>query len=360
MINLRKCAFLPVLMLVAGCQAVTAPPRPAVDIVNRIAADKDGRYHHMLSSYAAPDKDGSIAIIGTASQCDTLMSLFSACDRHDNVDGKPYADGLPDFAGEQIAAYADVSSSESDALRDFVVRASLAAVDSIYSITQYDIESQGRKSPAKLIVLADPGYNIYGKFDIDTLMQITGCGIRTITPMGAAFDELFSGAAEVSSIGIITGKEWAGKGLYPEIISQEFSSRNLSGTEAVVFAVRDSSDALVDYLDKYEASGHDGRLDAIIVDDINVNVDEMNATLGRITSVTSQESVTYGKLISPDLRIISTKDALMNACYLMLRSQNTFTHNISYPETVSFYSVKNPAEGQDGYLFIRNLAHVQY
>lgn len=360
MINLRKCAFLPVLLLVAGCQAVTAPPRPAVDIVNRIAADRDGRYYHMLSTYAVPDKYGSIALIGTASRCDTLLSLFAACDRHDNVDGKPFADGLPDFAGELIAAYADASTTEADALRDFVVRASLAAVDSVYSITQYDIEGQGRKSPAKLIVLADPSYNVHGKFDIDTLMQITGCGIRTVTPMKAAFDELFSGTAEVSSIGVITGQEWSGKGLYPEIIRQEFSSRKLSGTEAVVFAVRDSSDALIDFLDKYVSSGHDGRLDAIIVDDINVNTAAMNETLGRITSVASQESVTYGKLVSPDLRIISTKDALMNACYGMLRSQNTFTHNISYPETASFSSVKTPAEGQDGYLFIRNLAHVQY
>ena len=369
MINLRKCAFLPVLLLVAGCQVVTAPPRPAVDIVNSIAAERDGSYHHMLSSFAAPDKDGSIALIGTASQCDTLLSLFAACDRHDNVDGKPIADGLPDFAGEQIFGYADASSASyesilssgnTDVLRDFVVRASLAAVDSVYSITQYDIEGQGRKSPAKLLVLADPCYDIYGQFDIDTLMQITGCGISTITPMGAAFDEVCSASSALATIGVLTDPDWSGKGLYPEIIRQEFSARKLAGAEAVVFSVRDSTDALIDFLDKYIASGHDSRLDAIIVDDLSVDVAAMNETLGRITSVASQESVTYGKLVAPDLHIISTTDALMNVCYRTLRSQNTFTHNISFPETGSFFSVKNPAEGQEGYLFIRNIAHVQY
>ena len=158
----------------AACRPAAEEGRPTIQLVRDIAADKTDHRNALLHSLASPDRHADIAIIGDRLHSDALAQAFMTNDVRDNIDGSNNPDGLQDFSGECITVYVDDASSaptlvgrgEYETLRNFVVNEMLSAVDTVYNLAQFDLEGLGKKSGAKVLVLSDPAFEAYGKFDI--------------------------------------------------------------------------------------------------------------------------------------------------------------------------------------------------
>ncbi len=84
-------------------------------------------------------------------------------------------------------------------------------------------------------------------------------------------------------------------------------------------------------------------MDAILIDDMNIDLSAFNQSLSQITSVMNAESLTYGNLISPNFRIIDSRSRICAATYSILRTSNLFTHFISQPRKLDYMLITKEA-----------------
>ena len=118
---------------------------------------------------AAPDAKGCIAIIGRASDVDSLSLRFTTIDTLDNIDGRKVPDALFDFAGESFLAIHDSSGSD--------LSEEAAREHTVYLASRL-IRERPELQP-KLYVLASEGVT---PFDLDTLYKMAGFRIDIVTP----------------------------------------------------------------------------------------------------------------------------------------------------------------------------------
>ena len=354
----------------AACRPAAEEGRPTIQLVRDIAADKTDHRNALLHSLAAPDRHADIAIIGDRLHSNAIAQAFMTNDVRDNIDGTRNPDGLQDFSGECITVYVDDASSapalvgrgEYETLRNFVVNEMLSAVDTVYNLAQFDLEGLGKKSGAKVHVLSDPAFEAYGKFDIDTLFTLTGCKLDVITPVHAMLDNVFEGReGKALTIGVLCDSSYYENGIYSDIIRQEFAARGASGSDTVILPIaqNDTTDLLQDFLDRFIVSGRQGALDALIVDDLDVDMEALRTRLGVLTSVTSAVSLTYRGRVSQDFRIIGLSEAITDSCFRILRERNLFSHDIAFPRGRGFMFIPRPDKDSEGFLTIPALAYVQ-
>lgn len=338
-----------------ACQSRVEEQRPTIQYVRDILADKSCAEYSLLSSIKEADRKGDIVIIGTGEQCSVLGAQFTTCDFFDNVDASMGGDGLPDFGGEYIstivdeanAPYSDfIFNGNATLLREAVVRSVLSAIDTTYSLTAYDIDCQGRKAPAKAIVLADVYQQVYGKFDVDTLLHSTGCGIEVITPLASMLDYALGNSVKQNlRLGIICPA-----GLKDSTLYRSAATEILAGRKVDCFAspsiASDTTNVLVAFLDRYIAAGNTEPLDAIIVDDYSVLQSDLEDGLRRASSLMSAESLTYAKYLSDGIRAACPAEAVSAACFRLMREHNLFTHKISMPQVLSYKTVDLQEEGR--------------
>lgn len=154
-------AFASALMLFA-CKRTPVQRPDTVPLVKTLLADT-------TLLLAAPDAKGCIAIIGRASEVDSLSLRFTTIDTLDNIDGRELPDALFDFAGESFIAIHDESGS---ALSEEAARE-----HTVYLASRL-IRERPEQQP-KLYVLASEGLT---SFDLDTLYKMAGYRIDIITP----------------------------------------------------------------------------------------------------------------------------------------------------------------------------------
>lgn len=340
--------FILLLAALVACQKQTGPQRPTIQYVSDILSDTSSPEYKLLSSFEEADRTGDIVVIGSDYQCSAIATQFVTCDMFDNMDGARGKDGLADFGGEYVATIVDdarmpYSGSDPDGLREATVRNVIAAIDSTYSLTAYDLDALGRKSPAKVIVLADVLHVTCGKFDADTLLNATGCGISVVTPMGAMLERAVADKSSFN-IGVICPSDTPDSTVYASAIAELLPGARFE-CNALPRDASDSSNVLVSFLDRYIASGNTRPLDAIITDDFSITPDEMMEGMRRASSLMSEESLTYGKYLSDNARFACPAEAVSASCYRILREQNLFTHKISLPQVLSFKTVARPEEG---------------
>lgn len=354
---MTKSQFLLILTGLAflACQPRMEEHRPTIQYVREVLADNSGPVYSLLSHYGEADRKGDIVIIGTREQCSALGAQFTTCDLFDNVDASRNSDGLPDFGGEYIAAIVDdatapysdfAGNGDPIALREAVVRSVICAIDTTYSLTAYDIECQGRKSPAKTVILADMYQQIYGKFDVDTLLHSTGCGIEVITPLEAMLDFTLGGTQQQEiNLGIICSASVKDSALYRTAVSEILPGRQVN-CFASPSVGSDTTNVLVSFLDRYIAAGNTKALDAIIIDDYSVMQDQVREGIRRASSLMSEESLIYARYLADGIRVATPAEAVSSECFKLMRERNLFTHKISLPQILSYKTVDRKDEGR--------------
>ncbi len=364
----RKILLLPaaLLFLLPSCHRRTVENRPTIPYVRSILADRTGREMSVLKSNPVPEVQADVSYIGPSTAADRFAELFSACDRRDNVDGSFKQDGLPDFAGETLDCISDDSlavvspdSSYISFLRERVVRDALCAIDTALHISPYDIEGLGLKNRSKMIVLGTAAVSRHGAFDVDTLFRSTGCGIPVFSPIEIAFDRVLGrGGRRLMNVGVIYDPRISSEQDYLELFVRACKVHGHSGSLCFPLPSGDRDSLVFRLLDAYVGSGHGGVLDAVIIDDMFVDTDEVKNELARVVSVMNESSMTYGRLISKDFEVESSFELTAETMYDYLRRYNLFTHNIAKPQLQTFRPVPRP-EADDASVILIPGSYVQ-
>lgn len=361
--------LLSLLALVAvSCKPGEQEGRKTVPLVREILSDKDSPYNCLVSGRAANPSD-DICVIGSEAACTVISDAILTLDERDNVDGKMFSDGLLDFSGETVSCIIDsnsrdypqiISRHENVSLREGAVRLALAALDTTYHLSPYDISGRGGKVPAKVLVLTDPHFIQHAAFDIDTLFKATGCGIPVISTLDVMFDEVFAAAAGKSvNVGVLCDSANVNSVSYNALFNAAMNRNGAKNSGCVVIPARgNDKGTMLDFLDDFIETGIELPLDFIVVDSYSVDIDEMKADLATAVSVMNEESMTYGKLISEEFAFIDPAGSICRRCYELLRGENLFTHNISKPQTVAYYSAARPG-AEDNSIILISGAYVQ-
>lgn len=351
------------LMAAMSCRQQENPERSTIPFVKEILADRGGHYRQLIPSGDALSANGHIYLIGTAGTCDHLAGYMASCDLRDNVSGAHMIDGLPDFAGETIVSlsdstHSDISSAGNTGMRESAVRMVLAALDTIYHITPYDMDGLGRKAAAKVIILQDPALTAYGKFDVDTLFEATSCSIPVLSPMNLMLGKA-SAEHTPDNIGIICHERYADTRVYETVIEQYCSDKGIKAIpHCTCMALSDSTDALTTFLERYVELGGTEPLDVLIVDDCRIDMQSMEEKLEHIRDLSRPESLQFSKLLDSGFRILEPDSVVAEACFDIMRSKSAFTHRISYPRKQHFHTAPHPG-GEDKAIVMIPTADVQ-
>ena len=353
-VSLTVCAVL--LSAVGGCRMHPETGRPTIPAVERILGDPDCREAKILAAFDPRNTQGDIVLIDNPERCFTLSEALVKCDARDNIDGTPGPDYLPDFAGERITTLIDLQyppysrfleAENVDALREVTVRAVLSAVDTACCLGPYDHEFRSSKPAAKLLVISSPYLTAYGGFDIDTLFRSSGVRVPVVSATEVMMQRALSSREGAVLFGMLSDRTTAASGVYEKVfrdlarkrgdpISRVFSF-SIPGKEEAADSLSDAQpDLLKRALDQFSRSGESRALNALVVDDASVSVEDLRSSYAGILNSPSEENAYYRKLISRDFVIIDGLAAVTDACYAFLRENNLFTHNIAYPDAKAY------------------------
>ena len=101
-------------------------------------------------------------------------------------------------------------------------------------------------------------------------------------------------------------------------------------------------DPLKNFLESYRMSGSAEALDALIVDDFNIDAEALERSGLIMKAINNEENYNYLKLLAPDFKIYSILSVATEEGYKLMRNHNIFTHNISFPAAEYYRTV--PAE----------------
>ena len=358
----RIIIFMALLSVTAvSCREFAAPSRPTIDYVLSLAADSLGSAFSLVKSHNPASDEGAIAIFGEREESLLLSEMFLTADRRDNISGSRSSDLLPDFAGEVLSVILDEAESpyagflEKDGaamLRENAVRGAIFALDTVCCVTPFNPEATAPKPTSKIIVLSSSLMGEYGLFDIDTLFCLAGTRIPVISPVESMIGEALAADKEDLSVGV-----WADSTLIASMAYQNVFSRMAKSAgkgSSVLYPLSpagegDIRERLLTWLDAYSEICGGRQLDALLIDDYGVNVAALEAELADIRKEDSFQKLSYARLLSKDFRFIDVMETLTGRCYDILRKENLFTHNISYPSLTLYQTVAAP-DGTDNLL----------
>ena len=350
-----------------ACDRYVGPSRQTVPYVESVLAGSDQHTLGLLAASRAPLPSGSIVFIGNSADCNAFAEGFAACDERDNVDARPFSDGLADFAGETLVCISDdytvdfADTAACRAFRERTVRKVVAALDTLAHVSPFDLEGLIRKPAAKLVILGDLEMCEYGGFDVDTLLRSTSCDIPVVHPVDHMFATLFdSGRGRAMNIGVIADVDGASDSLrYVSAFMRHAARRGLSeDSRCFVFPSAAAGDSLLHRLVLSYARENRRPLDAVIVDDYGLDVDSLKSELADMISVMSESSMIYGRFLARDFVLMDVFGEVCSACHSILRERNLFTHDISQVQTVSYTPVDLP-DSDDGSILLIPVSYVQ-
>lgn len=334
------------ILLAAGCRETVGTGRPTVPFVGKIL-EGHGRDWSLVSGFNPADPKGSIALVGPADRNAELAGRFVGGDVFDNIDGRLSPDGLPDFAGERIDVISDLANlpyeaflgGNEDSLRTVTARNFIAALDTTLSIGAFDNERLERKENAKVVVFTSPLSAAYGAFDVDTLVRSAGKAIPVIFPARMLLGRQLERNIPHLHVAVLTDSLTAASKAYQDVFDELAAQQGQLGCGCVAFPC-DSASYAGAVLDAYRAAGGNMPISAVIVDDTSVDIDAVRESFGWIMRVQSEANLGYRKLIADGFVVIDASRAVTDECYHILRRTNNFTHDIAYPYTKEYVTVK--------------------
>lgn len=341
-------------LFLTGCNDEVNSGRSTVPFVEEILAGQDDGVTSMLEGFDPRDSRGSIAIVGPSEADTCLAARFLTVDDVDNIDGRPNPDMLPDFSGEQIDIIADEANSPYDRLfaadqerfRTTAVKNFIHALDDSFSLGAFDDEKLQEKLPAKIVIFTSPLNAETAAFDIDTLCRTTGCRIPVIYPSRLVFRQQLDRRIEHLHVAVVTDSVTAASGVYPRVFDEMSGEKGILGTGCIAVGV-DSLDNINTILADYKTSGGNMPISALIVDSRIVDIDALKVSLDFVMNYQNETNLNSRKLITKDFTIVDMNKAVTDECYRILRHNNIFTHNISYPVSKVFVTVKS--SNSDGF-----------
>ena len=340
-------AVLLVALLAGGCRETAGPGRRTVPFVERTINER-GRDWALVSGFNPSDSRGSIALVGPAERNAQLAGRFLTGDDFDNIDGRLAPDELPDFSGERFdllsdranAPYESFLGGNEDSLRAVTVRNFISALDTTLSLGAFDEEKLECKENAKLVIFTSPLSAEFGAFDVDTLVRTAGKAVPVIFPARLILGKQLDRNIPHLHVAVLTDSLTAGSGAFQHVFDELAAERGQLGCGCVAFAA-DSLSYAGDLLDGYRAAGGNMPLSAVVIDDPTADIDAVRDSFDWIMRVQSEANLGYRKLIADGFVVIEARRAVTDECYRILRSTNNFTHDIAYPFSREYVTVRS-------------------
>lgn len=338
-------------LTVLSCARPVQKGRECIPLVNEIRADKSCREHILLSGYDARSHAGSITVFDEKTRVTKMTQRFLIADNFDNVTAKAVPDHLPDFAGETIHSIDDSANApygEYDTenaamlLREITLCNAMIAIDSLCYEAIYDEVKACHRMPAKLVVMSSPYAAAYGKYDLDSLLKLTSCNLPVLYPSASVAAKVI--ADRKSNVGVLSSAGIA-KDVYRKIFEDIPVAQGATLPKVSSFAFDSAlgqKDPLKNFLESYRMSGSAEALDALIVDDFNIDAEALERSGLIMKAINNEENYNYLKLLAPDFKIYSILSVATEEGYKLMRNHNIFTHNISFPAAEYYRTV--PAE----------------
>lgn len=337
-------AVLAVMALIPACKG----PQPNNVMVGEYAMglinDTTQAEYQIISDSRSRNVFGEISVIGEPEASLLISESLITCDEFDNISGHAKSDGLPDFAGETISPILDrfngsyaslVKGGKEDLLAEINVRNFVAALDTACYLNAFDKDKIVHKSGAKLVILSSVYSSAFGYDDIDTLRSLTNSKVKVISPVHAMLDAAWDACGKGMNIGVWTTPGVLESGVYAKVFDKMRDQRKDMNAKYTVFTPDTASTVtarFLDFLKKYADSEEQGRLQALIVDDLSVPVEELREAVKSVMAVDQDRYITYLNFLAPDFKVIDFRESVSSACFKFMRSNNAFTHKISYPQ----------------------------
>ncbi len=332
-----------------SCRDTVQSGRRTIPFVEDVIR-QGGAAFSLVSGFDPKESKGTIAIIGPEDRNAVLSERFLKGDCFDNIDGSRNPDQLPDFSGEVIdfiddmsVAYDSLYAADNSALRVLTVKNFLAALDTSFSLGSFDSERLRTREASKMVVFSSPFSALCGAFDVDTLCIAGGKDIPVVYPSRVAFAEQLDRQIAHEHIVVVTDSVTAASGVYPRLFDEMAKERGVLGCGCIAVAL-DSTASFPSLINRYKTAGGNMPFSAVLVDDPEVPVDALIESLDEVLTVQTGANLNRRKLLTDDITILDMNKYATDECYGILRKNNIFTHNISYP-VAGYYLIVNADEG---------------
>lgn len=350
---MRKRFLISILMLamvLTACERNKKVSEPCLPFVKQALTDTSSVSRYILDNYVPDNVAGSIAVIGDFDPVCRMVSDFLCSDRFDNIDGREQPDELHDFAGETFTPVFDMANSpyagyiEAEnipAMREAAVSMAVASLGSSCYSNTFDEEMTSPRIPAKVLIVDSPYLCRYALKDIDTLLVSAGIDV----PVLSLSDEMMNRAGKRHPNGLIAvlaGSKEIEYGLYKGVYERcrngsdsfpDYIEHTVSGG--------DSKTIFMEFLDNYLASGAQDKISAVLVgvSSDSLNVRALSEVLEEIRTSQGLDMENYRAVLDENFEFIGGEDAVIQACYNVLRDHNLFTHRIAYPSVKAYVTV---------------------
>lgn len=337
-------------MVLTACERNKKVSEPYLPFVKQALTDTSSVSRHILDNYVPNNVAGSIAVIGDFDPVCRMVSDFLCSDRFDNIDGREQPDELHDFAGETFTPVFDMANSpyagyiEAEnipAMREAAVSMAVASLGSSCYSNTFDEEMTSPRIPAKVLIVDSPYLCRYALKDIDTLLVSAGIDV----PVLSFSDEMMNRAGKRHPNGLIAvlaGSKEIEHGLYKGVYERcrngsdsfpDYIEHTVSGG--------DSKTIFMEFLDNYLASGAQDKISAVLVgvSSDSLNVRALSEVLEEIRTSQGLDMENYRAVLDENFEFIGGEDAVIQACYNVLRDHNLFTHRIAYPSVKAYVTV---------------------
>lgn len=337
-------------MVLTACERNKKVSEPYLPFVKQALTDTSSVSRHILDNYVPDNVAGSIAVIGDFDPVCRMVSDFLCSDRFDNIDGREQPDELHDFAGETFTPVFDMANSpyagyiEAEnipAMREAAVSMAVASLGSSCYSNTFDEEMTSPRIPAKVLIVDSPYLCRYALKDIDTLLVSAGIDV----PVLSLSDEMMNRAGKRHPNGLIAvlaGSKEIEHGLYKGVYERcrngsdsfpDYIEHTVSGG--------DSKTIFMEFLDNYLASGAQDKISAVLVgvSSDSLNVRALSEVLEEIRTSQGLDMENYRAVLDGNFEFIGGEDAVIQACYNVLRDHNLFTHRIAYPSVKAYVTV---------------------
>jgi len=184
----------------------------------------------------------------------TVLEQLLSVDRVDNVSGKLGPDGIPDLQGESFVQLADqanlhygsYAASGDDGcafLRELTIRDALFLLSGGYYASASEAIPSGRKTPAKIIVVACNTASAYGLAGVETVLSASASPVKVVGVVNAgarsALDMCGGGA-----IGVLSTPGTDASRVYPKTIAREAERRGVPAPQVATLGCPDLADAI--------------------------------------------------------------------------------------------------------------------
>lgn len=357
---LRVLFVLPLLLLLYSCANRTEENADVLPYLKDAMSDRNSRESLLLGRSTVVDTQGDITLLGRTESAELFASRFLEYDEHDNVDGRRKSDNLKDFAGETLSCISesfqaiDLSDSVSvELFRTNAVKSMISALDTLSYVSLYDSYGLGRKNTTKIFLLVSPEHSLWTAGDAEYMVKNSGATFRTLSPLNECFNKLFSlKKGKPLRLGIICRQN---SGALPELYEELFrrNAEEFGMNDASCMIINSGTDSLLyRLLRAYDDTGDPRPLDAVLVDDFSLDIDELRLQQAEMVSIMNESSLTFGRMLSEDFDIYDTFEQAVTSLYAVLRQNNLFTHNISQPEIQYFSPVLRSDESGDSVILI--------